>query len=111
MLAQFLDSLEKLSPVESACTLPSHGEPFPDHRAVIRSTIRHHEERCAEIASQIAKKPMTAHELVLALWNRKLSAFHHNFAVFEILAHLEYMRRRGEATGEVEGATYWRIAA
>ena len=53
---------------------------------------------------------MTAHELVLALWKRKLSAFHHHFAVFEILAHLEYMSRRGQVSSQerADGALTWR---
>ena len=52
---------------------------------------------------------MTAHELVLALWRRKLSEFHHNFAVFEILAHLEYMSRRGQVSSHSrpDGALAW----
>ena len=52
---------------------------------------------------------MTAHELVLAMWRRKLSDFHHNFAVFEILAHLEYMSRRGQIASQPNagGAMVW----
>jgi hypothetical protein len=55
---------------------------------------------------------MTAHELVLVLWPRKLSVFHHNFAVFEILAHLEYMKRRGELVSESrpDASLSWRPA-
>ena len=53
---------------------------------------------------------MTAHELVLSIWHRKLSAFHHHFAVFEILAHLEYMARRGQILAQTrpDGAAAWK---
>ncbi len=109
MLAKYLASLALLLPYEIDVVIPSHGAQFDDHRAVIRATAEHHEERCAAILSHIAREPMTAHELVLAMWHRKLSAFHHHFAVFEILAHLEYMSRRGQVTAQArpDGASAW----
>lgn len=110
MLAKYLASLALLLPYEIDVVIPSHATPFDDHRAVIRGTAEHHEERCAAILEHIARQPMTAHELVLAMWRRKLSAFHRNFAVFEILAHLEYMSRRGQITAQTgsDGASAWR---
>lgn len=96
MLAQFLDSLELLRPFDVDVVLPSHGTPFEDHRATISAIAGHHEERCAAILENLSRQPMTAHELVTALWRRKLSPFHHHFAVFEILAHLEYLLRRNK---------------
>jgi glyoxylase-like metal-dependent hydrolase (beta-lactamase superfamily II) len=110
MLAQFLASLDMLLPYEIDVVIPSHGAPFEDHRAVIRGITEHHEERCAAIFAHVTRTPMTAHELVLALWRRKLSVFHHNFAVFEILAHLEYMARREQISSQIHpgGAVAWR---
>jgi glyoxylase-like metal-dependent hydrolase (beta-lactamase superfamily II) len=109
MLAKFLASLELLLPYDIDVVIPSHGAKFEDHRAVISGIAQHHEERCAAILEQITAAPMTAHELVLALWRRKLSLFHHNFAVFEILAHLEYMARRGQIRSQSlpSGAFAW----
>jgi glyoxylase-like metal-dependent hydrolase (beta-lactamase superfamily II) len=109
MLAKYLASLELLLPYEVDVVIPSHGTKFEDHRAVLRGTAEHHEERCGAILEQIRTAPMTAHELVLALWRRKLSPFHHNFAVFEILAHLEYMKRRGQirAHARPDAALAW----
>jgi glyoxylase-like metal-dependent hydrolase (beta-lactamase superfamily II) len=113
MLAKYLVSLDLLLPYEIDIVIPSHGTRFKDHRAVIRGTAEHHEERCGAILENITAAPMTAHELVLALWRRKLSDFHHNFAVFEILAHLEYMSRRGEIAPQVraDGAMIWQPTA
>ncbi len=113
MLATFLASLQLVLPYEIDVVLPSHGKRFEGHRAVITSTAAHHEERCGAILKHIAHQPMTAHELVLVLWKRALSVFHHNFAVFEIMAHLEYMSRRGEIAGQsgAEGAIKWAPAS
>ena len=112
MLAKYLASLDLLLPYDVDLVIPSHGPRFQDHRAVIRGTAQHHEERCGVILDHIAAAPMTAHELVLAMWRRKLSPFHHNFAVFEILAHLEYMARRGQisAQSRADGAMVWEPA-
>lgn len=109
MLAKFLDSLDLLRPYEIDVVIPSHGPRFEDHRAVIASTAEHHEKRCRAILQHIKQSPMTAHELVLVLWRRKLSPFHHHFAVFEILAHLEYMARRGRVSSQTtpDGALAW----
>jgi len=109
MLAKYLASLDLLLPYDIDVVIPSHGTPFGHHRAVIRGTAAHHEERCVAILERVAKAPLTAHELVLALWRRKLSEFHHSFAVFEILAHLEYMSRRGRIAPQTrpDGAIIW----
>jgi glyoxylase-like metal-dependent hydrolase (beta-lactamase superfamily II) len=113
MLATFLTSLQLLLPYEIDLVIPSHGTPFEGHRAVIAKTAAHHEERCVAILKHIAHQPMTAHELVLVLWKRALSVFHHNFAVFEIMAHLEYMSRRGDVAvhSGAEGAIKWAPAS
>ena len=95
MLAQYLDSLQLLEPFDVGLVLPSHGTPFRGHRERIRATTDHHDQRCGEILAHLAETPLTAHALVAKVWPRTLSPFHHNFAVFEILAHLEYLERRG----------------
>ncbi len=111
MLATYLESLKLLLPYDVAEVRPSHGTPFTGHRAVIEGIARHHEERCGEILDQVKIAPRTAHGLVGLLWKRKLSSFHHNFAVWEILAHLEYMKRRGELTAETlaDGSFAWNL--
>jgi len=110
MLAKYLTSLDRLLPYEIDIVIPSHGTQFEDHRAVIRGTAAHHEERCGAILKHVREAPMTAHGLVLAMWRRKLSDFHHNFAVFEILAHLEYMKRNGQiwSISLPDGAMAWK---
>ena len=102
-LDDFLVSLRKLEPYDIDLVLPSHGEPFDGHREWIAETIRHHDQRSNAIAELLDKRPQTAHELVAGIWPGQLSPFHHYFGVFEILAHLEHMRRTGkiEADGEV----------
>jgi glyoxylase-like metal-dependent hydrolase (beta-lactamase superfamily II) len=112
MLADYLSSLALLDPFDVDLVLPSHGGAFRGHRERIRETTAHHSWRCDEIAGHLQREPLTAHGLVERVWPRKLSAFHHHFALFEILAHLEYMQRRGRVTPQKpNGSTlYWTTA-
>ena len=100
MLAQYLDSLQLLEPFDVDLVVPSHGGAFRGHRDRIRATTQHHDDRCGQILGHLASGPLTAHALVGKVWPRTLSPFHHNFAVFEILAHLDYMERRGRVRAE-----------
>lgn len=94
-LGEYLDSLEMLVPYDIGTILPSHGGPFEGHARWIRATQEHHEERCGEILSLTRETPRTAHSLVEAMWQKKLTPFHYHFAVLEILAHLEHLLRTG----------------
>jgi len=107
-LGDYLASLGKVAPFEVETVMPAHGKPFAEHRGWLEDTARHHEERCAEIRRFLADTPASAHEIVGRIWTRKLAPFHYQFAVSEILAHLEYMSRRGEV--RMAGATVWRSA-
>jgi len=108
MLAEFLESLERLSRLEIDLIFPGHGEPFSGHRAWISETMGHHQQRCDEILELVRQSPRTVHSMVGDLWQKSLSPINHHFAVFEVLAHLEYMQRRGRVTHRrSKGALEW----
>jgi glyoxylase-like metal-dependent hydrolase (beta-lactamase superfamily II) len=94
-LGDYLESLERVGVLDIEHIYPAHGEPFSGHREWIRATAAHHARRCDEIAAAVADGATTAHEIVGRLWTRPLEPIHHHFAVFEVLAHLEYMQRQG----------------
>ena len=107
-LAEYLASLQKLIPLEIDKIFPSHGKPFSGHVDWIEKTTAHHAARCEQIAHALEAKPLSAHELVPALWNRRLSPFNYHFALSEVLAHLEYMSRQGRiAKTDDEGVPRW----
>jgi glyoxylase-like metal-dependent hydrolase (beta-lactamase superfamily II) len=95
-LGEFLDSLRELERLDVELILPSHGAPFSGHREWIRKTIAHHTERCARILALLDGASRSAAEVVDELWERTLTPFHYRFAVFEVLAHLEYLERQGK---------------
>ena len=104
-LGQYLDSLRKVDPLPVRTVVPSHGKPFEDHRGWLAETAQHHGERCTQIQGIAAAGPVSAHEIVGQIWKRKLAPFHYQFAVSEILAHLEYLLARGGIRFDADG---WR---
>ncbi len=109
-LGEFLDSLRELERLDVDLILPSHGTPFSGHREWIRKTIAHHAGRCARILALLDGSSMKAAEVVDELWERTLIPFHYRFAVFEVLAHLEYLERQGKVARDSGGPTVrWRV--
>jgi len=109
-LGEFLASLDALAQLEIELILPSHGAPFSGHREWIRKTIEHHADRCARIMKLIEDKPKSAAEVANQLWERPFTPFHFRFAVFEVLAHLEYLERQKKvARLKQAGIHQWRL--
>ena len=106
VLGEFLSSLDLIAGLEVDLILPSHGAPFSGHRAWVRKTQEHHAERCARIVSLVEGGARTAHEIAGQVWNRKLSPFHYRFAIFEVLAHLEYLERRRVLSADRSNGVY-----
>ncbi len=110
-LGEFLSSLDTIAALDVDLILPSHGAPFTGHREWVRKTHEHHAERCARIVDLVDGGAATAHLIAQELWNRRLSPFHYRFAVFEVMAHLEYLERRGALRANRDGdVCYWRRA-
>lgn len=108
MLAEFLESLERLAPLDVDLILPGHDDPFSGHRSWIEETAVHHRERCDEIFGLLRHNPQTAHQMVAELWRKPLSPINHHFAIFEVLAHLEHMQRQGRVRPlEQNGTLEW----
>ena len=107
-LSDYLASLQELARLEIDLILPSHGAPFSGHREWIRRTIEHHDERCSRILAMLDGTQLDAAELVDGLWERPLVPFHYRFAVFEVLAHLEYLERQHKVSqAERDGVVQW----
>jgi glyoxylase-like metal-dependent hydrolase (beta-lactamase superfamily II) len=110
-LGEFLSSLDRIAALDVDLILPSHGAPFTGHREWVRKTHEHHAERCARIVALIDGGATTAHQIAERLWNRHLSPFHYRFAIFEVMAHLEYLELRQVLRADRTGAVYhWTTA-
>jgi glyoxylase-like metal-dependent hydrolase (beta-lactamase superfamily II) len=94
-LAGYLRSLDEISKLEIQFVLPGHGEPLAGHREWIQRTTRHHMERLALIHQIVTRQAATAHQIAGRIWERALDPIHYRFAIFEVLAHLVYLRAQG----------------
>jgi glyoxylase-like metal-dependent hydrolase (beta-lactamase superfamily II) len=111
-LALYLQSLDQATGIDAGVTSPSHGELIADHRQRAGEIAQHHDNRCHDILAKIDSGELTAHEIVPRLWSRVLSPFNYRFALDEVMAHLEYLRRRGRTEARsVNGALRWRAAS
>jgi hypothetical protein len=71
----------------------------------------HHEERCAEIVVACREAPRSGAELVPVIFPRPLDAHQTGFAFSEVLAHVNYLIRRGRLVSVQEADGIHRAAA
>lgn len=105
-LGEFLDSLEKVEELRPRMVLPGHGRPFEDGAGRARAIRRHHERRLGSILQVIRRQACTADHIVDAVFGEALMNFHRRLAFGEALAHLAYLRRRGEVVRIEEDGTF-----
>ena len=96
-LGQYLRSLEALRRDigSDVLVLPGHNLPFRGLHARIEGLIAHHHSRCDRIMRACRAAPCSAAELVPFVFTRKLDPHQMGFAFGEVLAHVNYLRRRG----------------
>ena len=89
-----LDSLHDIVPA-GALVLPGHHLPFVGLQDRVADLADHHERRCREISDACAERALSAADLVPLLFTRPLDPQQTGFAFGEVLAHVNYLLRRG----------------
>jgi glyoxylase-like metal-dependent hydrolase (beta-lactamase superfamily II) len=89
-LRTYRTSLAATRALDLDVVLPGHGEPIPDHRAVIDERLAQHEERADRILDLVRKQQSTAHELAHELWGRRAITQAY-LTVSEVLGHLDLL--------------------
>lgn len=95
-LADFLESLATVQRLDPQLVLPGHGHPFEEGAERARIVERHHDRRLGSILQVIRREPMTADRITEEIFGGELLDFQRRLALGEALAHLAYLRRRGE---------------
>ena len=97
-LGEYLASLSALGRAlpDDVLILPGHLVPFTGLHTRLDELAAHHAGRCALIAEAARAAPRHAADLLPVLFHRKLDAHATGFAFGEVLAHVNYMRDRGE---------------
>jgi glyoxylase-like metal-dependent hydrolase (beta-lactamase superfamily II) len=96
-LGLYLRSLRALrgSVAADALILPGHGLPFVGLHRRIDELIAHHEARCRALFDACRDDPRSPAELLPALFPRQLDPHQMGFAFNELLAHINFMLRKG----------------
>jgi glyoxylase-like metal-dependent hydrolase (beta-lactamase superfamily II) len=95
-LGDFLESLAKVEELDPSLVLPGHGHPFSEGAERARIIARHHDRRLGAITQVIRHEPKTATEITEEIFGSTLLNFQKRMALGEALAHLAYLRKRGE---------------
>lgn len=95
-LGDFLDSLDKVERLDAQIVLPGHGRPFAEGAERARVTARHHERRLGAILQVIRRDACTADQITEEIFSGALLNFRRRLALGEALAHIHYLRLRGE---------------
>ncbi|MGH2756177.1 MAG: MBL fold metallo-hydrolase [Actinomycetota bacterium] len=111
-LGEFLDSLSRIERLDPALVLPGHGAPFENGAERARIVARHHDRRLGSILQVVRREPHTAQEITDEIFGEALLHFQRRLALGEALAHLAYLRKRGEVERvESGGGTYRYVKA
>ncbi len=95
-LSDFLASLERVAGLGAVRTvLPAHGHPFGDLAARVSEIVAHHEDRLGRLRRASRELgPATVSELAQQVFSRRSWG---SMAESETYAHLEHLRRLGDA--------------
>jgi glyoxylase-like metal-dependent hydrolase (beta-lactamase superfamily II) len=95
-LGDYLNSLEKVADLEPALVLPGHGRPFDEGASRAEVIARHHERRLGSILQVIRTEARSVGEITDEVFGPELFDFQRRLALGEAIAHLIYLRARGE---------------
>lgn len=102
-VAEFLTSLDTVEALEARLCVSGHGRPFTDVEAHIRANRELVAERLRATRAGLVDMPLTALELVPAIYGEPLTPVTAAWRLPETLSYLTHLERRGEALREPAG--------
>ncbi len=110
-LVDYMAQLRRVAEMDIALTLPGHGQPITDHRALIRERLSFHAERANRMLAVMDDAALTAQEIVVRIFPR-LDPINHFLAVSEVIGHLQWLQVQSQVTcDELDGVAIWKRAA
>lgn len=112
-LGEWLESCRAIAALaeERHHVLPGHNTPFTGLPLRMRQIIDNHDHALNRLRTHIAEAPRCATECFLPLFGREIRDGAYGLATAEAMAHLNYLRQRGEAVAEVDAAGALRFSA
>ena len=115
-LGDYIESLEKIRGLDVETVLPAHEYVFEDLDGRVSELHLHHRSRCNEMKRAIGDGRSTVFEISAQVsWDSRpwpeMEFWTKRMAARETLAHLVYLRNRGELEEEaVKGVLYYSLA-
>ncbi len=113
-LGDFLRSLDKLRGDDVDEVLPAHEHRFVGLAERIDELVDHHEERFVQVEAIVGAGATTAWQVAERMqWSRswdRITGFMRRMALFEALAHLRALERRGRLTVVADHPRRWAVA-
>ena len=95
-LITYIDSMRATRELPAELTLPGHGEPILDHRALIDERFAMHARRARRMLRALSDGPLTAHELARGMWGTA-AVTQAYLTLSEVLGHMDILVRDGLA--------------
>ncbi|WAA12067.1 MBL fold metallo-hydrolase [Fervidibacillus halotolerans] len=105
-LATYLQSLQKIEKLAVDFVIPGHGKPFYGANGRIEEIKKHHETRLNKTLDALKKKS-TVYEISKVLFPNIETIHETRFAIGETVAHLEYLRLKGEIHREQKDGHFY----
>jgi glyoxylase-like metal-dependent hydrolase (beta-lactamase superfamily II) len=106
-LVEYMNQLNRVAALDLVLTLPGHGPPLTDHRALIRERLAFHEQRAARILDLLRADSLTAHDIARTIFSTH-DVVNYFLALSEVIGHLQWLEvTERVACQEVEGVAYW----
>jgi glyoxylase-like metal-dependent hydrolase (beta-lactamase superfamily II) len=108
-LVEYLSQLRRVAQLDVGLTLPGHGPPITDHRALIQERLAFHEERGRRILETLGNRyptseTLTAYQIAEALFP-ELDPVDTFLAISEVIGHLQWLESEGQVDYEDRGGT------
>jgi glyoxylase-like metal-dependent hydrolase (beta-lactamase superfamily II) len=98
-LLTYIESMRATRELSPELTLPGHGDPILDHRALIDQRFDMHARRAQKMLELIRERPLTAHEIAREMWGNT-AVTQAYLTLSEVLGHVDILIAEGRAREE-----------
>ena len=107
VLADYLQSLESLASLDIGLTYPAHGSLIELGTRRAEQILLHHRRRLGAMSDRVHHTPLTAWQLMGAVFRPNLGPVEQRLALRETVSHLEHLRLSGRVRGEDRDGVLW----